>query len=276
MLWRPRKPLAVVPIGPANHIKFLVIVPENGFVIDSMADREKEYLSEKSKAFCGAFRIALCKLDQEDVEADPRQLDSKNVQRLVKIFALEGCLRLDPDNYVAALIPQSLLSRIHQVGTVPASGDVVPPIFDPPEPLRCIHGKHRIEAAKQHFALEGKWWVVNVYVKEYLSSSTLEVIRNESQNDKRFFDGEIYRHIRLCQQMSDQRGKKSWLSRLSDVKRRDVLQLEKRAEKCLRTRDFERSLDSLIPYRGLWPALQLGTFHRLLALRCPEVPTLTP
>ena len=240
-----------------------------------MADTQKQYLLEKNKAFCGAFRIALCKLDQEDVEANPRQLDRKNVQRLINVFALEGCFRLEPDNYVAALLPHSLLTRVPRISTVPANGDVMPPIFDPPEPLQCIHGKHRIEAAKEYFALEGKWWVVNVYVKEYLSFSTLEVIRNESQNNKRFFDGEVYRHIRMCQQVSDQRGKKSWLSRLSDVKRRDVLQLEKRAEKCFKTKDFERSLDSLIPYRGLWPALQLGTFHRLLALRCPEVVHLT-
>ena len=252
----------------------LVSVPENDFAIDSMIDTQKQYLLKKNKAFCGAFRIALCKLNQKDVEVNPRQLNRKNVQRLINIFALEGCFRLEPDNYVTALLPHSLLIRVPRICTVPANGDVVPSVFDSPEPLQCIHGKHRIETAKKYFALKSKWWVINVYVKKYLSFSTLKVIRNESQNDKSFFDDEIYRHIRMCQQVSDPRDKKSWLSRLSDVKRRDVLQLEKRAEKCIKIKDFERSLNSLILYRGLWPALQLETFHRLLALRCSEIPLL--
>ena len=33
---------------------------------------------------------------------------------------------------------------------------------------------------------------------------------------------------------------------------------------------FRDSMDALIPYTGLWPALRIGTFHRLLPLRCPE------
>ena len=33
---------------------------------------------------------------------------------------------------------------------------------------------------------------------------------------------------------------------------------------------FRDSMDALIPYTGLWSALRIGTFHRLLPLRCPE------
>ena len=33
---------------------------------------------------------------------------------------------------------------------------------------------------------------------------------------------------------------------------------------------FAESLDALIPFVGLWPALQRGTFIRLLDLRCPN------
>ena len=34
---------------------------------------------------------------------------------------------------------------------------------------------------------------------------------------------------------------------------------------------FKKSLNNLIPFIGLWAALQIGTFHRILTLRCPEV-----
>lgn len=35
-------------------------------------------------------------------------------------------------------------------------------------------------------------------------------------------------------------------------------------------KDFRDVLDSLLPFVGLWSALKIGTFHRLLTLRCPE------
>ena len=239
--------------------------------MDCISDIEKQYLLEKNKAFCGAFRIPLCKLRHEEPDINPRQLDVKNVKRLQKIFELEGCLRLEPDNYIPALISRSILPDLPKLVGGPADLAVEPPMFDPSVSLRCLHGRHRIEAARQHLALTGKWWVVNLYVEDHLSEPSRLTLRSESQNSKSFFDGDIYRQLRICQQLGDQGGKKKWLSRLSDVKRRDVLQLEKRAEKCLRTNDFQQTLDSLIPYRGLWPALQIGTFHRLLSLRCPEV-----
>jgi len=35
-------------------------------------------------------------------------------------------------------------------------------------------------------------------------------------------------------------------------------------------KEFQDALDSLLPFLGLWPALKIGTFHRVLTLRCPE------
>ena len=44
--------------------------------------------------------------------------------------------------------------------------------------------------------------------------------------------------------------------------------------------EFWDSLDDLIPFAGLWPAIFIGTFPRLLNLHCPEVlivfPTVGP
>ncbi len=51
---------------------------------------------------------------------------------------------------------------------------------------------------------------------------------------------------------------------------RCLLRLEALPEK------FVESLDALIPFAGLWPALQPGTFTRLLDLHCPEVRASSP
>ena len=88
-----------------------------------------------------------------------------------------------------------------------------------------------------------------------------------------FFDGDIYCRIRLADLQGQREEKRKWLARLSKSKQRDVIQLEGRAQgpKDPEMRDFSKELDELIPFRGLWPAFQIGTFHRLLSLRCPKV-----
>jgi len=61
------------------------------------------------------------------------------------------------------------------------------------------------------------------------------------------------------------------MARLSESKRRDVVQLQKMALKSMVMGALSEAFDKLLSYIGLWSALQLGTFHRLLTLRCPEV-----
>lgn len=61
------------------------------------------------------------------------------------------------------------------------------------------------------------------------------------------------------------------MARLSESKRRDVIQLQKMALQSIEMSSLCEAFDRLLPYIGLWSALQLGTFHRLLTLRCPEV-----
>ena len=57
------------------------------------------------------------------------------------------------------------------------------------------------------------------------------------------------------------------MARLSESGRKDIKQLLTRQD----LRLFTRALDELLPYVGLWPALHIGTFHRVINLKCPEV-----
>lgn len=47
--------------------------------------------------------------------------------------------------------------------------------------------------------------------------------------------------------------------------------LEKRAAKDPQTQHLKNAFDDLLPFTGLWPGLEIGTFHRLLSLWCPQV-----
>ncbi len=58
---------------------------------------------------------------------------------------------------------------------------------------------------------------------------------------------------------------------LSWTKRRDLAEMEKRAENDSQMHHLQDSLDALAPLTGLWPTLQLDIFHWILSLRCPEV-----
>lgn len=93
----------------------------------------------------------------------------------------------------------------------------------------------------------------------------------EYSNSRNFSDGDIFRNLRYHQMNNNKQEAGKWMARLSESKRRDVIQLQKMALQSTAMSALSDAFDRLLPYIGLWSALQLGTFHRLLTLRCPEV-----
>lgn len=104
-----------------------------------------------------------------------------------------------------------------------------------------------------------------------LNTTVVSALTEQYSNSRNFCDGDIYRSLRYCQLNGDKIGEGKWTARLWDTKLRDVIQLQNMAKKDPEMAKFQESLDALLPFAGLWPALQIGTFHRLLTLRCPEV-----
>lgn len=100
-----------------------------------------------------------------------------------------------------------------------------------------------------------------------LSEETKLDLKEDYTNARNFCDGDIFRQLRFSQLRNDEAEEGRWLARLSECKRKDVKQLLRRKE----LRVIATALDDLLPYVGLWPALQIGTFHRILNLKCPEV-----
>ena len=128
-------------------------------------DTQIRRFTERKGNFRGSAKINLKHLTFDDTS----YLDPKNIDRLEKNFELEGCLRLDLEHHIPAIINDSVLRESLQKSHI-VNGDLLqqnlPPKLDlpPDENLRCLHGKHRIAAAKKFLYLPAdKWWVVDLY-----------------------------------------------------------------------------------------------------------------
>ena len=125
--------------------------------MDSLTSNDLQIFREKSRTFCGSVKVPLDKICHEERPNNLRQFNKKNVTKLIDSFRSEDCLRLDPEHHVPALIPRSAAPQGLRLG-----GE--PPHFDPEHPVICLHGRHRLEAARKFFTgTENRWWVVDLY-----------------------------------------------------------------------------------------------------------------
>ncbi|KAL9023325.1 MAG: hypothetical protein Q9180_008282, partial [Flavoplaca navasiana] len=175
---------------------------------NSVSSTDEKLFRERGRAYRGSIGYPLRNLRFESQQSNPRQLDKKNVDRILAIFELQGCLRFEPENQIPALVSPAVLSAIVQ---------------------RLPEGR----------ALVGP--------PDNLSREVQKTLREDYANSKNFYDGDIYRHLRRAHLRGDLRSKKQWLARLSTTKQRDVKQFEKRATKSYPLRCFSDALDALIP-----------------------------
>jgi len=124
--------------------------------------------AERSRAYRGHAKVQIQYLKfEDDNQMGARALDSKNIARLVQIFELEGCFRLEPEHYVPALVNRQALDAVLSEARMNAT-DLLqcgePPTLNINFPLVCLHGKHRLHAAGQFLNPNDKWWVVDLYL----------------------------------------------------------------------------------------------------------------
>jgi hypothetical protein len=133
------------------------------------SSQESTSFHEKKSHFRGSALIDLKHLVFEsDQVPGTRALDHKNVARLVQIFELEGCHRLEPEHHVPAIISEKILSDALQRSQVSQAAllkhDQPPRLrFDDTVRLTCLHGKHRLAAADEFLLPGDKLWVVDLY-----------------------------------------------------------------------------------------------------------------
>ncbi|KAK9341875.1 hypothetical protein V1522DRAFT_455243 [Lipomyces starkeyi] len=136
-------------------------------------------------------------------------------------------------------------------------------LFTPDHALTYLEGRHCIEAARKFLTGNERWWVADLYSDD-LSLQVKNVLREHDPNCAKYYDGDILRQIRISTIQGDTARREKFLARLSKSKQDCVKRLE------LLPEEFWDSLDALIPFAGLWPAIFIGAFPRLLNLHCPE------
>ncbi|KAF7505063.1 hypothetical protein GJ744_001282 [Endocarpon pusillum] len=201
-----------------------------------------------------------------------REIDGRNVKRLVEVFASHGCDRLEPAYRVPIVVSVQEITRILLRNAIEAKAlhSANPPrlSLDISSSVTCLRGQHRLAAGQVFFSQEDEqWWGVDIYRAEGLSQSDCQWMSEEYENALPFNDGMIFRSIRIHQIRNNKTEAEKWLARLSgNSKRRDIAQLQKRKLFV----NLSNALDQLLPLPGLWSGFQVGTFHRLLSMKFPE------
>jgi hypothetical protein len=131
------------------------------------ADREERLATEGREKYQGTAQIRLEVLHFPQNE--PRELDQKNLERLKGYFE-KGQIDRVERNHVPAVIDQSQLSEVLRDSKVSAktllnNTDPHPVLkFPVGSELHCLHGRHRIEAARQVLEPRESWWTVDLYL----------------------------------------------------------------------------------------------------------------
>jgi len=145
--------------------------------MDTSPELDLHLCTERNRAYKGRAKVQIRWLSfEDDLVLETRPLDPKNVARLVKIFELEGCFRREPEHYVPALIrPEALNAALtqanHDAGKLFAVTEE-PVSLELSSPLICLHGRHRLEAAKLQLEAADKWWVVDFYLDGLFSMTS--------------------------------------------------------------------------------------------------------
>lgn len=250
-------------------------------------DLEKRRAQSRLASFRGTAKVKLTHLSFPNPISC---VDPKNVNRLKRVFELEGCSRLEPEHHIPALVDDEVFNNItanvdfdlqHLKGAW--AEQLIELQFPEDYKLECLHGQQRVAAAEVVLSASDRWWVVDLYGRgrffpchvllvaggltsfaQALDTSAKQAFREGYTCGRVYKDGEIYRSIRLAHHQHDTIAQQRWRSRLSPSKGRKLEQL-------LRRFPIRDALDDLLPIRGLWKALTLGSIDNLLSPRCDEV-----
>lgn len=116
-----------------------------------------------------------------------KDLDSKNLERLCRIFRQDRCRRLEVQNHVPAVVSKQSLETALRGAQVTArelltsTPDQFPHLHFPARQLQCLHGKHRIKAGEELLPHSDRWWTVDIYLDGMSYSSSCGESSNSLQ-----------------------------------------------------------------------------------------------
>ena len=138
---------------------------------------DDELATLRARCYRGIVKVPLNTLDFDhpSVLGTRREISEQNVQRLERIFERTGCLRLQEENVINAIVIDEELYSLLSSGTTTAEQlRQIAWARDAPAlnlgDLRCLSGLHRIEAAKRYLDENDKWWPVRLFCAGMLPS----------------------------------------------------------------------------------------------------------
>lgn len=138
------------------------------------------YVAQKASSYLGIARVDLDQISFDDAlkyNGNHRKLYEKDLERMLGIFTLEGCVRDEEHNFIEGLITEEHFddsladAAISKELFESRSRLPLQDIDDVPrlrlcESIQCNDGLHRISAAKRFLDNNDRWWVVKLYRKE--------------------------------------------------------------------------------------------------------------
>lgn len=129
---------------------------------------EFQLAQERSLKYLGTAKVYINQIVPHP--SISRELDPQNVERLSEVFSRDGCRRLDIRNHVTAVVPrQHLAVALQTAGVTPHSLKTSPPdryplLEFPMGKIQCLHGQHRLRAAKEQLPPGEQWWTSDLYL----------------------------------------------------------------------------------------------------------------
>ncbi|KAB8227895.1 uncharacterized protein BDW43DRAFT_323438 [Aspergillus alliaceus] len=130
-------------------------------------EEEVRLASERCLKYQGSAKVSI-----DEIEFDPplpRDLDSKNLDRICQIFRKNHCRRLDVENRIPVIVSRNDLAAALQQAKVTAgalmtkTAERFPSLRFPPGQLLGLHGRHRAQAGSTVLAPIDRWWAVDLY-----------------------------------------------------------------------------------------------------------------
>ncbi|ELR03750.1 hypothetical protein GMDG_06380 [Pseudogymnoascus destructans 20631-21] len=145
---------------------------------------ERRISNEKVAKLRGTARV---RFDHLTFPYPIRSKDDKFIKQLKETFAAEGCL--DEQHGIPAIIDdstfQAALDRtLVDIDSLRIASGSQPPKLEFPENIRleCLHGQHRILAAKRYLPTKERWWTVDFYRKGEPEHANLPNRSGDSRN----------------------------------------------------------------------------------------------
>lgn len=133
------------------------------------AERRAEAIeTERAAKFCGVAKVHVDQLTFDELQE--REHDAINQDFLVECFRRRGCVPWDPLFHIPAVVERrDLESAMSQQRLAPMSlfgRDLAqtPAVrFASGVSVRCLLGRHRIDAARECLKKDQQWWFIEIY-----------------------------------------------------------------------------------------------------------------